>query len=268
MLDPNHDLCVETAEQTNVPEYLANMVRRAPPPVATVVPRSTPVLAFGDPCRAQVATLGINPSGREFIENGRLLSERRRRLSTLDSLVAESTELLTDAQVRTVIADCAAYFNPERNPYRRWFDPLDNVLSNGLGVSYYDGSACHLDLVQWATNPVWGRLQNRDAKRLLLDETLPHLRNQLRFGSVRLVILNGRQVLTQVEENALTSLKRVGELYSGSISCSLYLGDANGLRFAGWSTNLQSSWGVTPDFRKQLSGWLAKSVSSLGVSLR
>ena len=146
------------------------MARRAVPRVSEVVPGSTPVLAFGDLCRARVATLGINPSGREFIENGRLLSGPRRRLATLKSLAAESAELLTDEQICTVIGDCAAYFDPGRNPYRTWFDPLDQVLRDGLGVSYYDGSACHLDLVQWATNPVWGRLDDRNAKKLLLEE--------------------------------------------------------------------------------------------------
>ncbi len=187
-------------------------------------------------------------------------------MATLDSLAAENTELLTDEQVRTVIADCAAYFNPERNPYRTWFDPLDQVLSDGLGVSYYDGSACHLDLVQWATNPVWGRLKDRDAKKLLLEESLPHLQNQLRFGAVHFVVLNGRQVLTHVAELGLASLELVDELHSGSISCSLYLGQANGVQFAGWSTNLQSSWGVSLDFRQQLSRWLAESVIRAGGS--
>ena len=37
-----------------------------PAPVPEVVPGSTPVIAFGDPLTATVATLGINPSWREF----------------------------------------------------------------------------------------------------------------------------------------------------------------------------------------------------------
>jgi hypothetical protein len=66
------------------------MVRR-PVPVAEVVPRTAPVIAFGDPCRAKVATLGINPSRREFVEDGHLRTGPKRRLATLESLDAESS---------------------------------------------------------------------------------------------------------------------------------------------------------------------------------
>jgi hypothetical protein len=62
-----------------------------------------------------------------------------------------------------VVADCAAYF--QRNPYRRWFDPLDELLRAGVGASFYDGTACHLDLVQWATDPVWGQMSDERARR-------------------------------------------------------------------------------------------------------
>jgi hypothetical protein len=145
--------------------------RRAP--VAEVVTGSTPVVAFGDPLTATVATLGINPSWREFLaDDGTLLHGRARRLSTLLSLSADSTASLRPDQVRTVIAECAAYFRPNRNPYRRWFDPLDNILRTALGASYYDDTACHLDVVQWATRPTWNRL-SKDAREALLTEGYP-----------------------------------------------------------------------------------------------
>lgn len=99
---------------------LVAMVRRVPPTGAPVVPGSVPVVAFGDPERAEVASLGINPSHREFVENGVLLCGQHRRLATLESLGATRIDRLTDGQVADVVADCAAYF--QRNPYRRWFD--------------------------------------------------------------------------------------------------------------------------------------------------
>ena len=37
-----------------------------------------------------------------------------------------------------------------RNPYS-WFNPLEALLNAAAGASYYKRSACHLDLVQWAT---------------------------------------------------------------------------------------------------------------------
>src|SRR5438876_10516253 len=131
-----------TVQPRGLPDYVVAMVRRSPPRGAPVVPNSTPVIAFGDPARATVATLGINPSVNEFLGQAELLTGTQRRLATLQSLAAQRVDRLTDAQVATVAEDCATYF--QRRPYRRWFDPLDELLRAGVAASYYDGSACHL----------------------------------------------------------------------------------------------------------------------------
>lgn len=239
----------------NIPEYLVRMVRR-PLPAKAAIPGTTPVIAFGDPRRAEIATLGINPSFHEFrSKDGGLLAGPKRRLSTLESLGAESTAALTTDQIQIVVTECAAYFL--RNPYRRWFDPLDQVLRHGLGVSYYDATACHLDLVQWATAPAWSELPPAIRHSLIKDSVL-HLRNHLQFGNVRLVLLNGREVLDHVTRIGLAKLQAHETLdVSARLSCSLYWGDGEGVRFVGWSTNLQSSRGVSRDFRDRLARWLA-----------
>jgi hypothetical protein len=131
------------------------------------------------------------------------------------------------------------------------------VLRKGLGATFDDGSACHLDLVQWATSPKWGDL-TAAAKRSLLEESLPHLKNQLKFGNVRLVLLNGREVLNQVARTGLASLEISGDLeIDPRRSCVLYSGSGLGAQFLGWSTNLQSSRGVTLQFKNRLAEWLA-----------
>jgi len=242
-------------ERAAVPDYVGAMVRRSPPEQCPVVPGSRPVVAFGDPTRAEVATLGINPSVHEFVEDGRLLAGDLRRLATLDALGAVDCSELTVEQVAAVVADCAAYF--QQRPYRRWFDPLDKLLRAGTDASYYDGSACHLDLVQWATDPTWSKLPG-DVQQALLDDGVPHLRAQLSRENVRLVVLNGRQVLTQAEALGLADLTEVGRLPVGATTCRLYTGTGGGVRWLGWSTNLQSSWGVSAAFKQQLGAWLAE----------
>src|SRR6266545_3849048 len=192
-----------------LPEYLLAMARRLPPGGAPVVAGSTPVVAFGDPSRAEVATLGINPSANEFLQDGRLLTGNQRRLATLESLSAQRLDQLTEAQVATIVADCATYF--ERRPYRRWFDPLDELLRAGADASYYDGSACHLDLVQWATQPIWGKIADQVIRQTLLDDGVSHLRAQLAHENVRLVLVNGRWVLNQVVAVLLADLEEVGQ---------------------------------------------------------
>jgi hypothetical protein len=83
-------------------EMFEDMARR-PVPVAEVVTGSSPVVAFGDPRNASVATLGINPSWHEFLaDDGSLFSGSKRRLATLTSLNAKDTALLDLDQARTV----------------------------------------------------------------------------------------------------------------------------------------------------------------------
>jgi hypothetical protein len=247
-----------------LPPHLVAMARRSPPSGAPVVPGSTPVVAFGDPSVAEVATLGINPSRVEFVEHGSLLSGELRRLSTLDSLGATSLEGLSEQQLGVLVAECAGYFG--RNPYRLWFDPLDAVLRAATGTSYYDGTACHLDLVQWATDPVWSGIADRAMRQTLLRDGAPHLRAQLTNENVRLVLVNGGQVLTQVAVGGLAALGEVGRLEVGHVRCRLFTGEADGVRWIGWSTNLQSSWGVSTAFRAELATWVESAVARFAAA--
>ncbi len=222
------------------------------------------MVAFGDPSRAEVATLGINPSAKEFIEGDELLAGSKRRLATLSSLCAERLDQLTNAQVAEVVADCASYF--ERQPYHKWFDPLDDLLRSAVGVSYYERTACHLDLIQWATNPVWGQIRDPDIRKVLLADGVRHLHAQLEQEQFNLILLNGRQVLNQVQSLRLANLDEVDCLPLGSGSCRLYTGTGDGIRWVGWSANLQSSWGVSSDFKHELGEWLKGVIAKSGTA--
>jgi hypothetical protein len=133
------------------------------------VPGSTPVLSFGNASHAAVATLGLNPSRQEFLDrNGRELGDTARRFETLASLGAPTLDSAPEAMVHRVVNACNGYF--EGNPYRGWFDQLEAVLQS-VRASYYDGTACHLDLVQWATDPVWSKLPSAVRNRLLAERS-------------------------------------------------------------------------------------------------
>jgi len=74
--------------------------------------------------------------------------------------------------------------------------------------------------------------------------------------------MNGRQVLRQVIATRLAELKEVGRLSLGRGTCSLYTSTGGGLRWMGWSANLQNSWGVSNAFKRDLGAWLAQVCSS------
>ena len=155
-----------------IPQYITERIRQPTPINAPVVPGSTPVLAFGDPSTVWVATLGLNPSKVEFLDReGRMLAGDERRLETLASLHCADLTTAPDVAVAEVFAGCDNYFR--RRPYG-WFNKLERVLRHA-GASYFDGTACHLDLVLWATDPVWGKL-DRATRETLLAADLPFLR--------------------------------------------------------------------------------------------
>ena len=180
----------------SLPKYIESRIRQDPPVSAPIVPGSTPVIAFGDSLKATVATLSWNPSKLEFCDrHGNELTGAERRLETLASLDAKNLSSAADA-VYEIFQGCNAYF--QRRPYRKWFDVLEKVLLS-LGASYYAGTACHLDLVQWATDPTWADLR-AEHKKSLIDADLPFLHQQLSQGNIRLLPLNGSGIAKAVRK--------------------------------------------------------------------
>lgn len=160
-------------------------------------------------------------------------------------------DALTDEQVRTVLAGQAGYFSA--NPYRRWFDRLDGILRDAAGASYYDGTACHIDLVQWATDPIWSGLTETQ-RTSLREDGLPHLRRLVDLSSIGVVLLNGRSVINAVQDPGVVDLADAGQMPMGKTTCTLVTGSRGNQRWVGWSTNLQSSFGVSTAFRQSLAG--------------
>ena len=118
---------------------------------AGIIPWASPIPVFGDPAHARVATLGINPSSREFVDAvGRELDGTLRRFHTLRSLGLRRWEDAERSHLQAIRQYCLDYFF--RSPYDAWFKKLDYIVS-GAGATYYGiaSSACHLDLVPYAT---------------------------------------------------------------------------------------------------------------------
>lgn len=234
-----------------VPDYIERRIRCPVPADSRVIPGTTPVVAFGDVSQARVATLGINPSWFEFLDRQRKeLIAFDRRLATHRSLGVSDLEKAPAAAIHQVLADCNNYF--QRNPYRRWFDQLEPTLK-ACDASYYDGTACHLDLVQWATDPGWSKLPTEIQRRRLRDDA-PFLLEQLTNENIEILLLNGQTVVSAItrdwnvkldESAPIVGLARQDtRLFAGMI--------LDRVQTVGWSTNLQSSYGVTHKLKKAL----------------
>lgn len=75
------------------------------------------------------------------------------------------------------------------------------------------------------------------------------------------MLLNGRQVIDQVSSAALADLVEVGDIPRPHGRCRLFTGAGVGVRWIGWSTNLQSNWGVSHAFTSDLVHWIADVVT-------
>ena len=175
----------------DVPKYIEDRIRRPPPTECCVLPNTPPIVSFGNAHTARIATLGLNPSYIEF-EDGYVAAGYG------DLLFAP------DSTIREILHDQYEYF--QRKEYR-WFKPLETIL-NESHASYKDGSAASLDLVQWATKPVWSKL-SVIVKRKLLSQDVPFLAQQLQNENFHTLLVNGSGVSKALQSHFQLKLSLV-----------------------------------------------------------
>ena len=241
---------------------------------AGIIPWSCPVPSFGDVSRPKVATLGINPSNREFVDkSGNELRGELRRFHTLDSLGLESWADVDAHHLELIMDTYRSYFFC--NPYDTWFKKLDFVIA-GTKASYYDSvfSACHLDLIPYATVRKWTEL-TKQQRSLLLSLAGDTLGTILRDSPVRILILNGSSVVKsfqsiagsylQAEEIPAWSLGRqsrrnvMGVAYTGVVDSLSGVKLDRDLKVLGFNHNLQSSFGVSMEVIFAIREWIART---------
>jgi hypothetical protein len=230
-----------------------------------------PVPFFGHLESAQLATVGINPSNREFVGiDGNELAGQDRRLPTLDSLGLSSWLQADFAVLRAILLACREYF--ERNPYDGWFGSLQRIIEP-TGHSYYAprSDACHLDVVPWATVSKWGALSPA-SRRQLAKLAAQALADMIACSPLTMLVLNGKEVVSQFETLAGRRLyaQRVptwdlprqsgravpGLAYCDRISSIAQVPLDRELLVVGYNHNLQSSFGVTTAVRVGISEWI------------
>jgi len=243
-----------------------------------VIRWGAPVPSFGDLSSAKVATLGLNPSNREFVDDsGDELEGPLRRFHTLNSLGIRKWSDVNAHHLRLMLDSCSTYFLG--NPYDRWFKTLDYVVA-GTGASYYDasGSACHLDLIPYATARKWTDLTFRQ-RSSLLSNAADSLALLLRDSGIRVLILNGRSVVEQFQEITGTHLEReemqqwtlprrrkpdvIGFAYKAFVDSLCGVTLPQYMLVLGYNHNLQSSFGVTTNAVAAIREWVAQATTEV-----
>jgi hypothetical protein len=246
------------------PEFIFNRICR-PTLSKYVVPGSTPIPFFGNFLNSQVYTIGINPSHKEFLTStGSLLKASEKRLQDLESLEIEISELppiLRETHAIKVYESCMEYF--ENNPYH-WFNSLENSVNAPFNASYYKGTACHLDLVQWATDPIWSNILKEDSAdaTYLLESDLPFLLNQISWlkennSQIKAFVLSGKTVIEALQHVFSLELKGKTQVIDKDSQYSLYIGDLDGISIYGTSMNIADSH-TSNSHREFLAKWLSE----------
>ncbi len=261
-----------TAHRSEV-RRLVRLLAKGTPTAHGAIPWASPVMMFGRLETSRVATLGLNPSNLEFEATGGIpLNEPFNRFETLNSLRLPDWSYAGRAEIERIWSACEFYFT--RRPYDGWFRPLDKIVG-GLGVSYYDAwsTACHLDLVPFATGQKWSSLksENREA---LVALGAPTLVATLAASDVRVLVLNGASVIRAFErlldspltvtEMSAWSLRRGsapsvrGFAHSGKVSSIAGMDLGRELLVLGYNHNIQSSFGVTTTVIAEIRKWIAR----------
>lgn len=195
----------------NLDERVIERAMAKYPAIDEIVKFSTPVVSFGDPNKARIITVGINPSSAEFQKVGRVISplaDGKKRLVDTEVLQINEPKSLSREQAIKVIEGCYSYFKT-KNHYD-WFEHLNSNMNAYFKADYYDGSAAHLDLVQWATHPVWGGIKNKKTKELLLNADINFLNHQINMKDYEAIYLNGATVFEQLTSNGVIKASEKG----------------------------------------------------------
>ena len=239
-----------------------------------VIQWGAPVPSFGDVLTSQVATLGLNPSNREFVnESGEELTGDKRRFPTLNSLGLRSWSDVSAQDLETMVRACRAYF--QENPYNRWFGRLDKLISI-TNASFYGEmfSACHLDLIPFATLCKWNELTSRQRSKLF-QASRDTLGTLLQGTPVRILILNGTSVVQKFANMINGSLQEkkkpewalprenttdvMGYAYTGEVQAISGIPLSHPIRVLGFNHNLQGSFGVTQTTLQSIRRWIGES---------
>jgi hypothetical protein len=229
-------------------------VSRPIPQGLGIVEKSVPITAFGKFDEASVATLSLNPSYLEFTnqKGSHLPNEKNRVFSRFQDSLEDDDSLSRETALKT-IDSFRKYFDLGSNPYLKWFGPMENKVLSSVGASYFDGSATHLDLSQWATNPIWNKL-SEETKQALLDSDLPFLKRQLEHRKFDLVLINGSTAIREISKTGLVEMKVVDEQQLGKTTVVFYQGQALGTKFLAWNWYLQSA--ISEQVRDAIAHWL------------
>ena len=235
--------------QQKLKDFLIDKVSQPLPSTDKIVEGSIPIVFFGNVERAEIATLSLNPSNKEFEHNGVRRCIDRKQLKVADN------QKLSSEQAESVYKSLLLYFKV--NPYKTWFNPM-NKLFQSKGYEYYNDQIVHLDISPWATNDKWKNL-SRDEREPIIDTTI--IKNVIEKRGIKKLFINGKTALNvffatfNIEEKEIQNTSFQYTTQNGNKrSFIIYETEIFGCLIYGW--NLYIHQGCPQDLIKKIQSYL------------
>lgn len=213
-----------------------------------ILAHSIPIPFFGNIEKSIVATLSLNPSDKEFRQDRHpslILANEKKRFKDRDFFDITDKQSLTKFQAEIAYDSYLSYF--KNNPYKKWFNKLDSLLSP-VGFSYYDGTMSHLDITPWATFQKWDNLNTKDA---VLNASANISEYILDNYDLKFLFVNGKTTFSHLQkyyqniENVTSEAVMLADK-----QCIIYTAQLGNCKIIGW--NLYIHYGLSSDNQKSL----------------
>jgi hypothetical protein len=226
-----------------------------------------PIQYFGKIDTAKIATIGLNPSDKEFYSDKfEELTSGLRRFNTLSSLNINNWRNIEKINILQLKYSMDKYF--KINPYKRWFNQLENLFFD-TGYSYYNDSACHIDLTPYATTVKWSSLSKSEQIHLLKESKHDFI-STVEKSKVTAIVLNGSSVINgflnsfdlelDKQKNEKWDIKTSRGVVAGYSFKGVITLDKRKILVLGYNHNLQSSFGLSKKIKDNLKLWVSSEI--------
>lgn len=152
---------------------------------------------------------------------------------------------LTQEVAELILEGNKNYFTGENaNPYS-WFNAVQDYALSPIGAFYGTGSAAHVDLVQWATDPVWSDIEDETTRQALIEEDIEFLRELFQLKKWDAIIINGSLAIDTLTNYGMLEIKTTETQKVHDKSRTFITGTRAKSNALGFSVNLPNPWTST-----------------------
>jgi hypothetical protein len=218
---------------------LIERIKRPIEPDKCIAPGTVPILYTGNYAGAKACTISLNPF-EFYAKKGEVHPIARK-----EAFGKEDNEPLSDKDAEAVLKFCDTYFD---NKQVSFFNQLEEIIGGFGSYSYNKGTCVHLDLVQWETTPLWGKLSQNIRDYHLNNDG--EILSGLLKKDFEFIFLNGNKVVKTVSKRFNLDLEP--SVLQLTQKRKIYFGFWNKTKIIGWSPFF-GKWPMgNDDFKKFL----------------